>query len=151
MMELVLWRHADAKDGAPDDARELTLKGRGQAQRMAAWLNERLPADARILVSPAMRAQQTAAALKRAVTTVDELGTQASAGDMLKAVAWPRAQGVTVVVGHQPTLGEVAALLLTDEATPQSVRKGAVWWFAARERHGRVQAVLRAVMAPDMA
>ena len=51
-MELVLWRHADAEDGIPDEARKLTPKGIRQAERMAAWLRERLPQHARILNSP---------------------------------------------------------------------------------------------------
>lgn len=149
-MELILWRHAEAEDGVPDEARQLTLKGHRQAKRMAAWLNERLPKDALVLASPAMRAQQTAAALAREVRTLKELGTSATCTQVLKAAAWPRADGVTVVVGHQPVLGEVASLLLTGEDAALSVKKGAVWWYAARERQGRVQAVLRGVMAPDL-
>jgi phosphohistidine phosphatase len=37
-MELILWRHAEAEDGIPDMARELTSKGKKQAKHMAAWL-----------------------------------------------------------------------------------------------------------------
>ena len=59
-MELILWRHADAEDanGKEDAARELTKKGRKQAERMAKWLRPRLDGDWRILVSPAKRALQ---------------------------------------------------------------------------------------------
>ena len=74
-MDLLLWRHADALDGAPDHERALSDKGHKQAKRMAAWLNERLPADTLILASPAVRAQQTVAALKRDYQTVAELDT----------------------------------------------------------------------------
>ncbi|HET7159881.1 MAG TPA: histidine phosphatase family protein, partial [Burkholderiales bacterium] len=35
-MELVLWRHAEAEEGADDAARRLTVKGVRQAQRVAA-------------------------------------------------------------------------------------------------------------------
>ena len=52
-MDLILWRHADAQDGNPDLERPLTAKGRLQARKMAAWLNQRMPQEARILVSPA--------------------------------------------------------------------------------------------------
>ena len=60
-MDLILWRHAQAvtlpepvegeppHDHAADLARPLTLKGERQAERMAAWLNQRLSAVARPL------------------------------------------------------------------------------------------------------
>jgi phosphohistidine phosphatase SixA len=41
---------------------------------MAAWLEPRLPASTRILVSPALRCQETAQALGRTSTTVDAIG-----------------------------------------------------------------------------
>ena len=78
-MDLILWRHAEAEDGVPDGERALTKKGRKQAAALAAWLNERLPKRPRILVSPAVRAQQTAAALGQAFTTAREIGVGASA------------------------------------------------------------------------
>ena len=55
-----------------------------------------------------------------------------------------------VVVGHQPTLGRAAALLLTGDAGDWSVRKGALWWFTYRIRNGNAETVLRAVIAPDL-
>jgi len=65
-MDLILWRHAEAfelRELTDDLDRALTPKGERQAQRMAGWLNRQLPAGARVLASPARRAQQTAAAL----------------------------------------------------------------------------------------
>ena len=38
-MNLLLWRHAEAQDGDPDLARELTARGRKQAEKMAHWLH----------------------------------------------------------------------------------------------------------------
>ena len=64
-MDLILWRHAEAEPGEPDHGRRLTSKGRKQAERMAAWLEHRLPETTRILVSPAERTQETALALGR--------------------------------------------------------------------------------------
>src|SRR5947208_88013 len=58
-MELILWRHADAEDGTPDLARRLTKKGRKQAERVAEWLEERLPGDYVLLCSPALRERET--------------------------------------------------------------------------------------------
>jgi len=55
-----------------------------------------------------------------------------------------------VLVGHQPTLGRTASLLLAGEAADWSVRKCAVWWISRRERAGSGETVLRAMMAPDL-
>ena len=146
-MDLILWRHADAEDGAPDEARKLTSKGEKQAQRMAAWLKERLPKDAVVMASPAARAQQTAQALARKFETAREIGTGATPQSVLKAAGWPRGDRTVVVVGHQPTLGQAAALALTGAEDGWSLKKGALWWIQSRER-GDV--IVRAVVAPDM-
>jgi phosphohistidine phosphatase len=148
-MEFILWRHAEAEDTAPDFDRELTGKGRKQAARMADWLNPRLPPDIRILVSPATRARQTAQALGRDFEEVSALAPGASAQDVLAAAEWPDAAYPVLVVGHQPTLGQVAMQLLTGQAGDLAVRKGGMWWFQSRERQGKLQVVLRAVAAPD--
>jgi len=149
-MDIILWRHADAAEGYPDAERELTEKGRAQAKRMASWLNARLPEDVLILASPARRAQQTAAALRRKVVTSDAVDASADAQSLLAAAHWPRGAHTTLIVGHQPTLGHAASLLLTGADGDLSVRKGAVWWVAARPRGGSQNAVLRAVMTPDL-
>src|ERR1700747_2477142 len=59
LVDLILWRHAEAEPGEPDLGRRLTAKGLKQARRMAEWLHSRLPDSARILDRPATRAQQT--------------------------------------------------------------------------------------------
>lgn len=137
-------------DGYPDAERTLTAKGERDAKRMAKWLNDRLPDDALILASPALRTQQTAGALQRKFTTVAAIGMDAEPADLLKAAHWPRATHTTLIVGHQPTLGGVVSLLLTGVADDLSVKKGAIYWFTGRQRGGRIQPILRAMMAPDM-
>src|SRR5574340_1056505 len=107
MVDLILWRHADAADGATDHARELTAKGVKQAEKVAAFLQQHLPDDARILVSPAARAQQTAAALTKRYTLAPTIAPGASAQDILQAGHWPDAGGTVLVVGHHPRLGGV--------------------------------------------
>lgn len=146
-MELILWRHAEAVDGVPDNDRALTEKGRRQAERMAHFLADRLPKNTRILVSPALRAQQTASALSKHFTTEPAIGTRATAQGALAASGWPLADDAALLVGHQPWLGELAALLMTGKTNPWSMKKGAVWWFSRREDED--QAVLRLVIAPD--
>ena len=53
VMELILWRHAEAEPGEPDLGRKLTAKGEKQARRVAEWLHSHLPQTAKIYVSPA--------------------------------------------------------------------------------------------------
>jgi len=148
-MDLVLWRHAEAEPGEPDMGRRLTAKGLKQAERMGEWLDRHLPDTARILVSPADRAQQTALALKRKFRTVDEIGPGAAASAVLQAAGWPDSREAVVVVGHQPTLGAVASFLLSGEESWWSMRKGAVWWLSNRVREGGSAVVLKAVLGPD--
>ncbi len=149
-MDLILWRHAEAEDGIHDSERKLTAKGEKQAARMAKWLRARIPGSAVVLVSPARRAQQTAHALTADFKTVTDIGLAASAEGVLRAAGWPERDGTVVIVGHQPTLGEAAALLLTGAKEPWSVKKGAVVWVARRndDEHARTQ--LRAAISPDL-
>jgi len=146
-MDLILWRHAEAADGVPDHARELTTKGIKQAAKIAAFLHQHLPGSRRILVSPATRTQQTAAALTSHFTLAPTISPGASAQAVLQAARWPDSGGTVLVVGHQPTLGEVAAQLLGCKDTSLSIKKGALWWFSGRE--GSDQVILRLVITPD--
>jgi phosphohistidine phosphatase len=151
-MDLILWRHAeaiDAEDGSEDFDRALTARGERQAARMAHWLNQHLPATTRVLVSPARRTQQTAAALERKFKTVEAVGPGATASGLLAAARWPDAKEPVLVVGHQPTLGLVAAYLLAGVAQDWSVKKGAVWWLRRRDRAGDDQTVLVTVRGPE--
>ena len=151
-MDLILWRHAEAhavRNGQSDLERALTSKGERQAQRMAEWLNQRLAHSTRILVSPALRTQQTAKALGKSFKTVDALAPEAAAEAVLTAARWPDGTEPVLIVGHQPTLGMAAALVLTGKALPWAMRKGAVWWLRHRDRDGDAQVVLQAVQGPD--
>jgi phosphohistidine phosphatase len=148
-MDLILWRHAEAAEGEPDSTRPLTDKGRRQAERMAHFLSARLPPNTRILASPALRAQQTAAALSTHFITAPNIGVHATPQTAIAAAGWPLAGGSVLLVGHQPWMGELAALLLTGHVDIWSIKKGAVWWFSRREREGDYQTVLRLAIAPD--
>jgi phosphohistidine phosphatase len=153
-MELILWRHAEAEIGEPDLGRKLTPRGEKQARRVAEWLHAQLPDSARILVSPATRAQQTAKALAevthRKLRTVEDVAPGASVRDLLLAADWPRSKVPVVIVGHQPTLGHVVIFLLAGEVREWAVKKSGVWWLSSRERDGEEQTVLRAVISPDL-
>lgn len=152
-MDLLLWRHAEAHEAQPggdDLARTLTPRGEKQAARMAVWLDRQLPEGARILVSPARRTEQTALALGRKFKLREELGPGATVEQLLQAVQWPDGRGVTVVVGHQPVLGQTIARLLAIHGSECSVKKGAVWWLRHRLRDGISQTTLVSVQSPDV-
>jgi phosphohistidine phosphatase len=149
-MDLILWRHADAEDGAPDLERKLTDKGHKQAKQMAAWLREHMPDGTRVLVSPAARAQQTARALTDKFETVQAIEPGAAPEVVLTAAGWPQARHAALVVGHQPTLGEVAALLISGEPVEWSLKKGAIAWLSGRHRDHSWDVVLRAALSPDL-
>ncbi len=149
-MDLILWRHADAIDGEPDLLRELTPKGIKQAKAMAEWLNARIPQDARILVSPAARTQQTAAALNRPFHTVDALAPGADVMTLLLSADWPQANGTVLVIGHQPSLGAAAMLLLGGQHTDMSIKKGGMIWLSNRVRQETQQNILRAALSPEL-
>lgn len=146
-MDLILWRHADAENGVPDDARRLTAKGRRQAKKMAAWLAPRLPADSRVLCSPAQRTRETAAALTGHPEIEKAVSTAATPQSVLKAAGWPGGSGTVIVVGHQPTLGAVAALALTGSAAAWPLKKGAIWWLST-DGSGDVE--VRAMLTPGV-
>lgn len=158
-MNLILWRHAEAEDVAASDlARQLTTRGRRQAQGVARWLRTRLPDDALILASPAARTMQTAEALTDQYRVVREIAPNASVEAVLQAAGWPDGIASTVVVvGHQPTLGEVLARLLGNETNSDgsvrrswAVKKSGVYWIKSRERNGDGEAVLLAAITPDL-
>ncbi|HEY3596364.1 MAG TPA: histidine phosphatase family protein [Paraburkholderia sp.] len=151
-MNLILWRHAEAEDTASSDlARQLTPRGRKQAQAVAKWLRARLDDDAVILVSPATRTVQTVEMLTDQYRVVREIAPDASATDVLTAAGWPEGIAPTVVVvGHQPTLGHVAAQLIADSADSWPLKKGGVWWLESRPRSGDDHVLLRAAISPDL-
>jgi phosphohistidine phosphatase len=139
-MEIILWRHADAEDGADDMARRLTPRGEAQAAAMANWLRRHLPPEYVVLASPARRAQQTAAALQAAIRTEPDLAPGAAAKRILELCGRPR--GLVIVVGHQPDLGKAAAQLVAHAHADWSIEKGALWWIEGRR--------VKAVLSPDL-
>lgn len=153
MMDLILWRHAEAEDpqeGCDDLTRPLTPKGEKQAARMAAWLDRQLPEGLRVLASPSRRTEQTAAALGRKFKMRAELLPGGTPQDLLELAQWPRAKGAVLVVGHQPVLGQTLAQLLQMQAPECPVRKGSVWWLRQRQRQDQSQTLLIAVQSPEL-
>ncbi|MFN2644122.1 MAG: histidine phosphatase family protein [Burkholderiales bacterium] len=141
-MELILWRHADAEDGADDLARRLTAKGEKQAAAMAKWLRPHLPSQYTLLASPAVRAQKTAAALGSKIFTDVSLAPGAAPSAILAAAR--RHDGLVLIVGHQPDLGRAAAQLIARTESDWHIEKGAIWWL-----EGEAPARIKAALSPE--
>lgn len=149
-MDLLLWRHAEAEDDEEDLARPLTERGHKQARQMAAWIRAHQPKDLRVIVSPAVRTRQTAEALGLPFETVRKIGPEACVSELIAATGWPHAPDAVLVVGHQPSLGRLASLLLAGHEADWSIKKGALWWLSSRLRRGDSQTVLRAMIPVEL-
>ncbi len=120
---LIVMRHAKtAQEASSDRARELTSRGRADAKSAGRWMREEGIEPDLVLVSSAARARATAdlvvAELAEApeVRVVEELYS-ASAEEVLEIVTGVEStRRAVLVVGHNPTMEEVAQLLPDQEA-----------------------------------
>jgi phosphohistidine phosphatase len=155
MSDIILWRHADAEPGLPDLQRALTRKGEKQARRVARWLDDRLPPTALVCASPARRAQQTAQALvqlkPREFATVEAFAPSTRLEVALAALRALDRTRTVVVVGHQPTLGELVARLLDADDVDWPIKKGALVWLTEKDTEAGPEVVVRAAISPDLA
>ena len=149
-MDLILWRTAEAEENSRDLARSLTPKGRKQCERVAGWLNHRLPSRFAVISSPALRAKQTAETLGIPVKPEPALAPGAAARQILDAAGWPGYKGLVVIVAHQPDLSGVLGELFPGYTGRFSVKKGGLWWVSNRVRDEQAQVVVRAVISPDL-
>ena len=149
-MELILWRHAEAEDGMDDLARALTPKGWHQAEQMAAWIKGQLPADVRIVASPAVRTRETADALDLPYEIDHEIAPDASADQLLAASGWPDSHGLVILVGHNPAISVLASRLAGAEASSVVLRRAAAWWYACKTDGIDRQLTLKTVMTPSL-
>lgn len=149
LMDLLLWRHAEAEEGLADFDRALTARGHRQAKAVARWLLQHQPKRLQIIASPTVRTQQTAEALGLPFTTQRKMEPEACVSELIAASGWPAAPGAVLLVGHQPGLGRLASLLLSGHEADLTIKKGALWWFTNRVRAGEQQTVLRTVISPE--
>ena len=128
MPSVIFYRHGPAEDRDPrrwpdDDDRPLTREGRGEVRRAARGLARIEPKVESVLSSPALRAHQTAEIVReelevrRALVLWPELSPGESAAAILARLAGRSAKGrPPVLVGHEPTLGELVGLSIGGEA-----------------------------------
>jgi phosphohistidine phosphatase len=126
---LILLRHAKAETPGdrPDGERRLTASGAADADAAGAWLaDQRLRPDL-VICSPATRTRQTWHGLAIALAQADPQGRapevhyepdlygggRTEIVDLLRAV--PEGVGTVLVIGHNPTISDVSALLRPDD------------------------------------
>jgi len=125
---LLLIRHAQAADAPVDRDRPLTARGTSAATAIGSWLQQAGYVPDRVLVSPALRAQQTWAAALEALdaapeATVDQRIYDNTVGAVLDVIGEvPDDVGTVAVVGHNPSMGELA-FSLDDSTGSDSARR----------------------------
>lgn len=134
-MRIYLVRHGDADaeipEGLGDEARALTAKARQNAFSHFSGLADRMQQVDLILTSPLVRAVQTAQLLSLANKYEGPLRAHRSLlPDMpvgaLDTVLTDHAGENLVLVGHQPSMGAMAAHLLGIQTFPKQVNPGTV-------------------------
>lgn len=126
MTSLYIVRHAHASDASDDSSRPLSPQGRRQIERVIRLLRGRpVPRPAEIWHSPLLRARETATLLSEGLgwkASFVELPGLEPEGDPRSLVSRIDAAGRTAaIVGHEPFLSALAAILLTGESWPPIV------------------------------
>lgn len=117
MRELILLRHAHAEqaDAGQDDARRpLSPTGQQEARDAGAWLRDQGLRPDRVLCSPATRTRQTLEALGDIGSPElreDSRIYEASVGDLIALADAHRDANRLLLVGHNPGLEQLAALM----------------------------------------
>ena len=134
-MKIMLVRHGIAVERGEftgeDGDRPLTEKGRRRARRAFRGLGRLYPHLDRILSSPAVRAYHTARLLRREYSkapleTTDLLLPGGLDFQALLALIESQPAEAVALVGHEPDLTQLAALLLGAAALPLELSKAGV-------------------------
>jgi phosphohistidine phosphatase len=134
-VKVFLVRHGDADaelpEGLGDDARALTAKARHAVAQHFGALSERMGTVGLILTSPLVRSVQTAQILSFALKHEGLLRAHRSLlPDMpvgaLESVLREHSGHNLILVGHQPSMGAMAAHLLGMQSFPKPVNPGTV-------------------------
>lgn len=158
-MHLHLLRHAEAEERSltgRDADRWLTPDGEKRMKRVAKGIAGIAPGYEAILVSPLLRARQTAKPVAAALGfTRDLLETRslvpgADPEDVLHEVARLRATSV-LLVGHEPHLGRLFARLLTGRSDPSMpMKKAALAGFECADDPSLASSELRFYLPPRL-
>jgi phosphohistidine phosphatase len=117
-MRLVLMRHAKAEQGSPDIDRALSDRGRSDAAAIGRWLAGQGIVPDRVVISPSRRTRQTwelAGTPGAPAPEVDDRIYANSVADLLDVIReTPDDVQTLVLVGHNPSMGELAATIDRD-------------------------------------
>lgn len=133
---LVVLRHGKAGDapGRPDAERPLTDRGRSDSRAAGAWIAERVGSVDLVVVSPALRAQETAglAVPELPHEPREQVDDRVYANTLLDLLAvvreLPDDAGSTLVVGHNPGLSALVTELSGDDTDLKTGQVAVVDW-----------------------
>ncbi len=121
-------RHSEAEPASASDVdRQLTAVGRSDAAAAGTWLAGQGAAPDRAVVSAALRTRQTwdavASAAGWSVTPELDRGLHSAGPDTALDILRGTDDGVTtlLVVGHNPTVSYLAAMLDDGEGEPEAI------------------------------
>jgi phosphohistidine phosphatase len=158
-MELLIIRHAIAEERTadqPDAARALTRKGRRKFRKVVRGLDALGVELGTVLHSPWRRAAETAALLRPLIAGDAGAALQATdalcatpAAPLVELIAGTDGPLPVAVVGHEPWLGELVALLVAGDVARGGrfpLKKGGVVRLTGTPRAGAME--LRAALPP---
>jgi phosphohistidine phosphatase len=127
---LVILRHAKAAtpEGMPDHERPLTERGHADAASAGSWLSIRGYAPQLVLCSTARRTRETWRGASAAiggepeVRYLDELYAASPRGALAVLKSVPAEVATVLLIGHNPTVSQLSALLDPDRADPEGLR-----------------------------
>ena len=124
---LLLIRHAQAADAPVDRDRPLTERGAARAVAIGSWLERGGYVPDRVVVSPAVRAVQTWEAAGSVAPDLTPTVDQRIYVNTLEAVLETITETsddvrTLIVVGHNPSIGELAFALDDGEGDPAAQR-----------------------------
>jgi phosphohistidine phosphatase len=147
MNELYVVRHGIAQDrgtdGIPDDERRLTPEGRKRMREIGRGLRRLGIEPERIVTSPLPRARETAEIVAGALGMSDKVEVSDALTDSRDSAAmrdWllTRAESRLMIVGHNPGLSELVALLVmgSTESWFFELKKGGIAALSTRADGG---------------
>lgn len=154
-MQLFVMRHALAEEAAPgqDDAsRELTDDGERKLRQVVKGLRQLDVDFERVLTSPWRRAARTAELLQplcEEEALVTDLLTRTPSSELLALIA--ERNETTIVVGHEPWLGELVAwLAFGDQRHGEALdfKKAGLMWLEGTAIPGGM--TMRAILPPGV-
>jgi phosphohistidine phosphatase len=134
--QLVILRHAKSAwpDGVPDRQRPLNGRGRRDAQAAGLWIRDHVDRPDAVVCSPAERTRETLEIVAAELDdppepTFDDEVYGAPPAALLEVVRrLPKATGTALLVGHNPGVEELVALLTGKEREMKTSSVAVVVW-----------------------